>query len=57
MLEFYPHFPINENINQTDFYYFNSGFSNVEIRNVLRLSKLYPTEEAFTAGEIINEKK
>ena len=57
MLEFYPQFPSNENINQTDFYYFKSGFSNVEIRNILRVSKLYPLQEAFTAGEIINDKK
>lgn len=57
MLEFYPHFPINENINQTDFYYFNSGFSNVEIRNILRVSKLYPIQEAMTSGELMNDKK
>lgn len=52
MLELYPVFPINTNLNQTDYYWFDKGFSNVEIRNVLRLSKLYDFQEALTQSEI-----
>jgi PKHD-type hydroxylase len=52
MLELYPTFPINTQINQVDYYWFNKGFSNVEIRNVLRLSKLYDFQEALTQDEI-----
>lgn len=51
MLQFYPTFPLNENINQTDYYWFEKGFSNVEIRNVLRVSKLYDFKEAMIASE------
>lgn len=51
MLQFYPTFPLNENINQTDYYWFEKGFSNVEIRNVLRVSKLYEYKEAMIASE------
>lgn len=51
MLHFYPTFPLNENINQTDYYWFDKGFSNVEIRNVLRVSKLYDYKEAMIASE------
>ncbi len=35
MLEFYPVYPVNDQLNQTDYYWFEKGFSNVEIRNVL----------------------
>jgi PKHD-type hydroxylase len=52
MLELYPVFPINKELNQVDYYWFNKGFSNVEIRNVLRLSKLYDFQEALTQDEI-----
>jgi PKHD-type hydroxylase len=51
MLQFYPTFPLNEQINQTDYYWFEKGFSNVEIRNVLRVSKLYDYKEAMIASE------
>jgi PKHD-type hydroxylase len=52
MLELYPVFPTNKEINQVDYYWFEKGFSNVEIRNVLRLSKLYDFQEALTQDEI-----
>ena len=52
MLELYPVFPINPELNQIDYYWFDKGFSNVEIRNVLRISKLYEFEEALTQSEI-----
>jgi PKHD-type hydroxylase len=52
MLELYPTFPINRELNQVDYYWFEKGFSNVEIRNVLRLSKLYEFQEALTQSEI-----
>jgi PKHD-type hydroxylase len=52
MLELYPTFPINTQLNQVDYYWFDKGFSNVEIRNVLRLSKLYDFQEALTQDEI-----
>lgn len=52
MLEFYPVYPINEKLNQTDYYWFEKGFSNVEIRNVLRVSKLYEFEE----GKVFSDK-
>jgi PKHD-type hydroxylase len=51
MLQFYPTFPLNEQINQTDYYWFDKGFSNVEIRNILRVSKLYEYQEAMIATE------
>ncbi len=51
MLEFYPVYPVNDQLNQTDFYWFEKGFSNVEIRNVLRVSKLYEFEEGKTQSE------
>ena len=54
MLEFYPTFPQNPNLNQTDYYWFKKGFSNVEIRNVLRISKLYDFQEALVQSEIEN---
>ena len=54
MLEFYPIFPQNPNLNQTDYYWFEKGFSNVEIRNVLRISKLYDFKEALVQSEIEN---
>lgn len=52
MLEFYPIFPQNPTLNQIDYYWFEKGFSNVEIRNVLRISKLYEFQEALTQNEI-----
>jgi|688.fasta_scaffold452724_2 PKHD-type hydroxylase len=52
MLEFYPVFPQNNQLNQIDYYWFEKGFSNVEIRNVLRISKLYDFQEALTQSEI-----
>lgn len=54
MLELYPVFPLNPNLNQVDYYWFEKGFSNVEIRNVLRISKLYDFQEALTQGETEN---
>jgi PKHD-type hydroxylase len=51
MLQFYPTFPLNDELNQTDYYWFEKGFSNVEIRNVLRVSKLYEYQEAMIASE------
>jgi PKHD-type hydroxylase len=54
MLEFYPNFPQNPNLIQTDYYWFDKGFSNVEIRNVLRISKLYDFKEALVQSEIDN---
>lgn len=57
MLEFYPVFPINPKIDQTDYYWFEKGFSNVEIRNVLRISKLYEFQEGMTTAETENGQK
>jgi PKHD-type hydroxylase len=51
MLELYPVFPLNSQLNQVDYYWFEKGFSNVEIRNVLRISKLYDFQEALTQSE------
>jgi PKHD-type hydroxylase len=52
MLELYPVFPQNPQINQIDYYWFEKGFSNVEIRNVLRISKLYEFEQGLLQSEI-----
>jgi len=52
MLELYPVFPQNPEINQIDYYWFDKGFSNVEIRNVLRISKLYEFEHGLLQSEI-----
>jgi PKHD-type hydroxylase len=57
MLEFYPVYPVNDELNQTDFYWFEKGFSNIEIRNVLRVSKIYEFEEGKTQSEQQNGEK
>lgn len=37
MLEFYPCFPINEQIDQTDYYMFRNGFDNAQIESILNI--------------------
>ena len=48
MLESYPVFPLNPQLNQIDYYWFEKGFSNIDIYKVLQISKLYNFQEALT---------
>jgi PKHD-type hydroxylase len=52
MLESYPVFPLNPQLNQIDYYWFEKGFSNIDIYKVLQISKLYNFQEALTQDEI-----
>ena len=51
MLELHPTFPQNTELNQVDYYWFEKGFSNIEINNALEISKLYDFQEALTQFE------
>lgn len=45
-----PVFPYNETINQTNYYWFANGFSNIEVDNIIELSKNF----SFETGKLAN---
>jgi PKHD-type hydroxylase len=50
MLSFYPTFPVNTTINQTDYYFFKNHFSSQEIELILELADKYEKLEATVGG-------
>ena len=54
MLSFYPTFPVNTTINQTDYYFFKNHFSSQEIELILELADKYEKLESTVGGEEVN---
>lgn len=54
MLSFYPTFPVNTAINQTDYYFFKNHFSSQEIELILDLTNKFEELEAITGGNGTN---
>lgn len=49
MLEFYPCFPINEQLDQTDFYTFKNGFDETQIESILKIAEDYEFKDAVVS--------
>jgi len=46
-----PVFPTNPEINQTNYYWFEQGFSNEEVNKIIKLSKKHEFQKATIIGE------
>jgi PKHD-type hydroxylase len=54
MLNFYPTFPVNSEINQTDFYWYKNQFTSEEIDLIFETSKLYEEVKGLTGSNSHN---
>jgi PKHD-type hydroxylase len=57
MLQFYPCFPINEQIDQTDYYKFSDGFDKPQVDSILKIANDYNFQEAGVEDSIIDNTK
>jgi hypothetical protein len=46
-----PVFPTNPEINQTNYYWFEQGFSNEEVNKIIKLSKKHEFQKATIIGD------
>lgn len=57
MLEFYPCFPINEQIDQTDYYMFKNGFDKAQIESIINMANELDFQKADINNNVVDDTK
>jgi len=55
MLEFYPCFPVNDQLNQTNYYLFNKGFDDVQVKYILEIAKQYDADKGTISNNNLED--